>query len=128
MFLSVRIRYYSLIYVYINDAFIYLYAHIGNSDTMTTNNYKQTLLTLEVVEGVDMNDFRFRFTTGRLMNDYEVMKLLDGNTLTVAYGNLFNYLNTYHSLASTPLEELEAKGWVTSESRSKAKALKKMLA
>lgn len=94
---------------------------------METGNYKQTLVTLEVVEHVDMNDFRFRFTTGRLTNDYEVMKLLDGNTLTVAYGNLYNYLETYQSLANNTVEELEAKGWVTVESRNKAKELMLLL-
>ena len=92
-----------------------------------TQEYLKTLATLESNENADMDDFRFRFTTGRLYNDYEMMKLMDATTLSEAFTNLNHYMETYRSLGSTDMAELERKGWATDESKETARKMMELL-
>ena len=84
----------------------------------------QILLALEKVCKVDMNNFRYKMQSGRLWNDYDIMKELGSSKLSYAIEEIGHYMGTYRaSFAKESLAELKKKGWITPTAIAKAKRI-----
>ena len=84
----------------------------------------QILLSLESVCNVNIRDFAYKMTTGRLLNDYDIMKELGASTLSDAFSEINRYTRTYRGmLKEASMSELKKKGWITPTSIAKAKRI-----
>ena len=83
---------------------------------------KRIFLTFEKVYGRDINDFRYKICTGRLLRDSEILMGIyeefgNNNTIGTFCDALIEYINSWGFIRNAPLKELEDKGWINDRIR-----------
>lgn len=76
-------------------------------------------------EGVDMYTFTYKYTSGRLWNDYQIMQVLGCNIISEVYSEINRYMAVYRNIYTTStISALKVAGWLTPTAIRKAKAIK----
>lgn len=70
--------------------------------------------------GVDMQDFWWKFKTGRCFKDYQIMVELGCGKLSDAYQEIIRYMDMYRNIAKEDINELRRKKWITKDTEKKA--------
>ena len=73
---------------------------------------------------VDMYDFRYKFTTGRMWTDKNIVLDVFYSRIDKVVESLFDYLNSWQKSAQgESVESLRKKGWINRWTLSKAKKI-----
>jgi hypothetical protein len=84
-------------------------------------------LAMDKVVGIDMHDFAWKFRTGRLAKDYEIMLLIGGHTLSEAIGMVNQYMSQDRYLADIGEAELRQKGYLDDGDVAKAREIEVLM-
>lgn len=88
------------------------------------------IFTCLVKEGLDLHKFSYRFTTGRITKDYEIIKILGVRNLQEAFDCMFNFRSNYEKTLldyNPSMKELYQKKWIFKNQVAKAKKIMKLL-
>ena len=80
-------------------------------------------LALVKVFNIDINDFRYRFTTGRLMRDGEICRIIN-EKMQDAICSMYRGFDLAKSFEDISIEELKTKNWLNRNTIAKAKKIK----